>query len=40
VAGTAFEAEFKPFEIKTFKLEGGTVTETDMLEGAVELPAK
>ena len=40
VAGASFEAEFKPFEIKTFRLENGTVTETDMLEGAVELPVQ
>ena len=26
-----------PFEIKTFKIENGTITETDMLEGAVPI---
>ena len=40
VAGASFEADFAPFEIKTFRLEGGMITETDMLEGAVELPKK
>lgn len=37
IAGTSFDVDFKPFEIRTFKLKGGVITETDMLEGAVEL---
>ncbi len=31
---------FKPFEIKTFKLTNGHLSETDMLEGAVPLPGR
>ncbi|MGN1409640.1 MAG: glycoside hydrolase family 38 C-terminal domain-containing protein [Eubacteriales bacterium] len=37
VLGLSFDAGFKPFEIRTYKIENGTVTETDMLEGAVPL---
>ncbi len=37
VFGQTLDAEFKPFEIKTYKIKDGTVTETDMLEGAVPL---
>ncbi len=34
---TTLDVSLTPFEIKTFKIENGTVTETDMLEGAVPL---
>ena len=34
---STFRAAFKPFEIRTYKIENETVTETDMLEGAVPL---
>lgn len=37
VYGLALDVSFKPFEIKTFKIENGTINETDMLEGAVPL---
>ncbi len=30
-------ADFKLFEIKIYKIENGTITETDMLVGAVPL---
>lgn len=37
VYGLALDISFKPFEIKTYKIENGTISETDMLEGAVPL---
>ena len=37
VLGLSLDADFKPFEIKTYKIENGTIAETDMLEGAVPL---
>jgi len=37
VFGRTLDAEFKPFEIKTYKIKDGTVIGTDMLEGAVPL---
>ena len=37
VVKTAFDVDFKPFEIRTFKLADGKIEETDMLEGAVPL---
>jgi len=36
--GIEAELAFKPFEIRTFRIENGTLTETDMLEGAVPIP--
>ncbi len=37
IAGVSLDTHFTPFEIKTFMLADGKVTETDMLEGAVPL---
>jgi len=37
VFGLTLDADFKPFEIKTYIIADGAVTETDMLEGAVPL---
>ncbi len=37
IADTSFDVDFKPFQIRTFRLEEGRVSETDMLEGAVVL---
>lgn len=37
VLNLSMDVDFKPFEIKTYKIENGIITETDMLEGAVPL---
>ena len=37
VAGVFARISLAPFEIKTFRLSGGELTECDMLEGAVPL---
>lgn len=37
VFGLSIDASFKPFEIKTYRIAGGKVEETDMLEGAVPI---
>ena len=37
VAGTSASIDFAPFEIKTFQVKDGMITECDMLEGAVPL---
>lgn len=37
VLGLSVDVDFEPFEIKTYKIENGIITETDMLEGAVPL---
>jgi hypothetical protein len=37
VFGLSIDVSFKPFEIKTYRIAGGKVEETDMLEGAVPI---
>lgn len=37
VLGLALNDTFQPFEIKTYKIEGGCIAECDILEGAVPL---